>query len=118
MTAQSDGCFEAGKRTRDRLARKLRSITGRDATEVRVTRVRWSESLRWVALVLVADADAQNGRREIPLADGSQHRQIAVLIHEAFPQANWSIAQDYDVADGTLREHLVHVPAYLGGEQR
>lgn len=97
----------------------LRRLTGHDLAEVRITRVHWDNGLRWVALALADHQPyptALARRREIPVI-GSQHREIARLIRDAFPEADWSRAQDYDVATGTLTEHQVQVPACLRGEQ-
>lgn len=96
----------------------LRRITGRLLAEVRITRVRWDNGLRWVALALTVDPQPPFGHREVPLADGSQHKRIALLLRDAFPHANWAVAQDYDVATGVLTEHVVRIPACLGGEER
>ncbi|MFF9310150.1 hypothetical protein ACF1BS_04485 [Streptomyces sp. NPDC014748] len=107
----------ASRRGRRALARTLRAIMGRDIAEVRITRVRWDDGAHWVALALAVDPQPPFGHREIPLADGSLHREIALLIQNAFPGADWSVAQDYDVTTGVLREHQVHLPACLRGEQ-
>jgi hypothetical protein len=96
---------------------RLRRITGRNLTEVRITRVRWNDGLRWVALALTVDPDPPFASREIPLAHGGQHREIALLLRNSFPHADWSRAQDYDVATGVLRQHVVRRPACLRGEQ-
>ncbi|MFF9238437.1 hypothetical protein ACF1AY_16095 [Streptomyces sp. NPDC014776] len=97
---------------------ELRRITGRQLAEVRITRVRWDNGLRWVALALTVDPRAQHRYREVPLADGSQHKRIARLLRDTFPHANWAVAQDYNVTTGVLSEHIVRVPACLGGDER
>jgi len=107
----------ASKRLRRHLARSLRRITSRDVAEVRITRVRWDDGLHWVALALAVDPRPPFGHREIPLADGSLHHEIALLLRDTFPHANWATAQDYDVTAGVLREHLVQMPTCLRGEQ-
>ncbi|MGV4984560.1 hypothetical protein ACVB8X_14155 [Streptomyces sp. NRAIS4] len=95
----------------------LRRIIGRAIAEVRITRVRWQDSLRWVALALSVDPKPPFGHREVPLTDGDQHREIALLLRDAFPHANWSVAQDYDVETGTLREHVTPLPECLRGDE-
>lgn len=105
--------------TRDRLRVQLRALTGRVLAEVRITRVRWPEGLRWVAMALADHrpyARAATRRCEVPLAEGTLHKDIAILIRDAFPRADWSRAQDYDVTTGTLREHAVRLPACLRGD--
>ncbi|MFF9097614.1 hypothetical protein ACF1AX_31390 [Streptomyces sp. NPDC014802] len=97
---------------------ELRRITGRYLSEVRITRVRWDNGQRWVALALTVDPQPPFGHREIPLSDGKKHKKIAVLLRDAFPHANWAVAQDYDVTTGVLTEHIVRVPACLGGDER
>ncbi|MFJ1653452.1 hypothetical protein ACIOC2_19095 [Streptomyces sp. NPDC088337] len=105
---------------RDQVRAQLLAITGRALTEVRVTRVHWPDGPRWVALALVKYQPyptAPARRREIPLAEGSQHYDIALLLSQTFPDADWSLAQDYDVNAGVLRPHTVRLPACLRGEQ-
>ncbi|MGW6911488.1 hypothetical protein [Streptomyces sp. NPDC054940] len=105
--------------TRDRLRGQLRELTGRVLAEVRITRVRWPEGLRWVAMALADHrpyARAATRRREVPLAEGALHHDIAILLRDAFPHADWSVAQDYDVTTGVLREHVVRLPACLRGD--
>ncbi|MEU1596161.1 hypothetical protein ABZ468_25710 [Streptomyces sp. NPDC005708] len=113
MTTVAPAEYAAPARQRDRVSRELLRITGRMAVEVRITRTRWPDGLHWVAMVLVIDPRAPWGRREVPLTEGGQHREIALLLRGAFPNADWARAQDYDVVTGTLREHLVRLPACL-----
>lgn len=110
------GTTMADPATRDRLRGQLRELTGRVLAEVRITRVSWPEGLRWVAMVLAVNGKAPARRREVPLAEGGQHHEIAILLRDAFPHADWSHAQDYDVTTGTLREHAVRLPACLRGD--
>ncbi|MFF0139738.1 hypothetical protein ACFYRN_25200 [Streptomyces sp. NPDC005227] len=98
------------------LGDRLRAITGRAVAEVRITRVRWPEGLRWVAMILAADPRAPRGRREVPITEAGQHRKLALLLRDTFPHADWAHAQDYDVGAGTLREHLVRLPDCLAGD--
>lgn len=93
----------------------LRRITGRDVAEVRITRVRWEDGLRWCSMVLTVDRQPPFGHREVPLAEGHQHHTIALLLRDAFPHANWATAQDYDVETGSLHEHIVRLPECLRG---
>jgi hypothetical protein len=67
-------------------------------------------------MALAVDCKACWGRREVPLPSGGLHHDIAILIRDAFPHANWAVAQDYDVATGVLREHSVRLPACLRGD--
>ncbi|WP_406168972.1 hypothetical protein [Streptomyces sp. NBC_00996] len=101
------GQFQADAATRSALDERLYILVGRSVKEIRITRVRWPQGKRWVALVI-----GRNGR-EVPLHEGGLHHQAAIVLRDAFPQANWSRAQDYDVATGVLREHLVRLPAGL-----
>lgn len=103
---------------RHRLASQLRQLIGRPIAELRITRVRWDDGLQWVVLPLAAVVirGVARGHREIPLAEGTLHRDIAVLVRDAFPHADWSRAQDYDVVTGVLREHIIRTPAALRGD--
>lgn len=103
--------FQADAATRSALAERLYILVGRSVKEARITRVRWPDGKRWVAMVL-----GHNGR-EVPLYDRGLHHQAAIILRDAFPHANWSRAQDYDVSTGILREHLVRRPADLRGER-
>jgi hypothetical protein len=102
--------------TRDRLRGRLREITGRVLAEVRVTRVQWTDDPRWCVLALTVEKRLPFGRREVPLADGDHHREIAELLKRAFPHADWDRAQDYDVATGFLTEHVTVLPDCLRGD--
>ncbi|MFJ8153890.1 hypothetical protein [Streptomyces sp. NPDC094468] len=99
---------------RDLVAVRLRELVGHAVTEVRITRVRWDESKRWVVMLL--DERLPGSRRELPVDRGGLHHLVAILIRDAFPHADWSRAQDYDVVHGALREHVVRVPAALAGD--
>jgi hypothetical protein len=96
-----------------RVRERLYDITGLTLAEVRITRVRWPEGLRWVAMTLAAHPTAARKHREIPITEAGQHKTIALLLRDAFPHANWSRAQDYDVTTGLLREHTPRVPDCL-----
>lgn len=98
--------FQARAATRSALHQQLYILIGRSAKEVRITRVRRREGNRWVAMVIGA------GGQEVPLRGSGLHHQAAVVLREAFPHANWSIAQNYDVTTGTLTEHVVRLPAH------
>jgi hypothetical protein len=108
----------APEATRLALRDSLRRITGQSLAEVRITRVRWQDGLHWVALALTVDRRHPFWHREVPLSDGSQHREIGLLLRGAFPLADWNVAQDYNVETGVLREHIPPVPECLRGEQR
>lgn len=101
--------LQARAAIRSALHQQLYTLTGRSVKEVRITRVRRREGNRWVAMVIGATG------REVPLRDGGLHHQAAVILREAFPHANWSIAQNYDVTTGTLTEHAVRLPAHPRG---
>ncbi|GAB2714760.1 hypothetical protein [Streptomyces bullii] len=103
--------FQAAAATRSALDQQLYTLVGRSVKEVRITRVHWPDGKRWVAMVIGASG------REVPLRDGGLHHQAAIILREAFPHANWSRAQDYDVATGVLREHRVRMPACLRGDE-
>lgn len=101
----------AGKRTGHRVAEALRDITGFYAvTEVRITPARYGDGTVHCAMALASN------RREIPLP-GHSRREVVDLLNTAFPGADWSRAQDYDVTAGVLREHVVRLPACLRGEE-
>ncbi|MGP4085441.1 hypothetical protein [Streptomyces sp. KR55] len=104
--------YQATDDTRTALDQQLYTLFGRAVREVRITRVSWPDGKRWVAMAIGTHGG------EIPLHDGGLHHQAAMVLRDAFPHANWSRAQDYDVATGTLREHLVRVPASLRGDDR
>lgn len=106
----------AEARTRDALRANLLRITGRTLVEVRITRPRWNDNLHWVAMALTVSRRSPAVRREVPLAGGGLHREIGLLLRDAFPHADWSVAQDYDVVDGILTEHVTRVPACLRGD--
>lgn len=96
----------------------LDALTGHDLAEVRITSVNWPDGPQWVAMTLTADPLAVRARREIPLEEGSQHKAIAFLLRDAFPDADWFRAQDYDVTTGVLREHTPRIPSCLMSEAR
>lgn len=102
--------YTATAAARSALDQQLYTLVGRSVKEVRITRVRWPEGKRWVAMVIGSTG------REVPLRDGGLHHQAAIILRHAFPHANWSRAQDYDVATGVLRQHVVRLPAGLRGE--
>ncbi|MET9081393.1 hypothetical protein ABZX77_05730 [Streptomyces sp. NPDC004237] len=104
------GVKTAGKLTRDRLYCKLTAITGRAVSEVRVTPALYGDGSVWCAMAIGCDL------REIPLP--SKSHEVAAVIRAAFPGANWARAQDYDVTTGALVEHIVRMPACLGGEDQ
>ncbi|MFJ6730056.1 hypothetical protein ACIQPQ_34670 [Streptomyces sp. NPDC091281] len=116
MTSTMSPQHIADPETRRALHDALLRITGRVLVEVRITRTRWPEGLRWVAMVQAVDRKAPSRRREIPLAHGGQHKKIALLLRDAFPFAKWDRAQDYDVTSGVLRQHVVQTPSFLRGE--
>ncbi|CBG73078.1 hypothetical protein SCAB_60591 [Streptomyces scabiei 87.22] len=91
--------------TRTALHQQLYVLVGRSVQEVRITRVRRPEGNRWVAKVI-----GVNGR-EVPLHGSGLHHQAAAILRDAFPHANWSAAQNYDVTTGTLTRHVVRPPA-------
>ncbi|MCI3277473.1 hypothetical protein [Streptomyces cylindrosporus] len=98
--------FQADATTRSLLHQRLYTLFGRRVSEVRITRVTWPEGHRWVAMVLGP------GDKEVPPVRGSGlHVQAALVLKEAFPQANWGRGQNYDVTTGVLREHVVRQPA-------
>src|SRR3546814_721906 len=85
--------------------------------EVRVTCVRWDDGLRWCVVTFAVDPRGPARRREVPVPEGRDHHDIATLLRNAFPDARWDIAQDYDVTFGVLTEHITLVPgALLGGD--
>lgn len=104
--------YRADDATRSALAEQLYTLIGRPVSEVRITRVTWSDGKRWVAVAFGTN------RKEIPMREGGLHHQAAAILREAFPDATWSRAQDYDVRAGILREHLVRTPASLRGGKR
>ena len=108
MTTTTTGVMPAGPLTRDRVYCKLRAITGRAVYEVRVTPAMYGEGTVWCAMAIGCDM------REIPLP--SKAREVVAAIREAFPKADWDRPQDYDVTTGVLREHIVPIPACLGGD--
>ncbi|MFJ2004738.1 hypothetical protein [Streptomyces chartreusis] len=94
------------------LAEALRDITGfYSVTEVRITPARYGNGTVWCAMALASN------RREIPLP-GELRKLVVDLLNRAFPSADWSRAQDYDVTAGILREHVVRLPACLRGGAR
>jgi hypothetical protein len=104
--------FQAAEAKRDTLEQQLYILVGRAVKEVRITRVRWPEGKRWVALVI-----GVNGK-EVPLYGSGMHYQAAIILRDVFPHANWSVAQDYDVGTGVLTEHRTVLPASLRGDDR
>ncbi|MDX2749591.1 hypothetical protein PV413_03510 [Streptomyces scabiei] len=91
--------------TRSALHQQLYTLIGRTVKEVRITRVRRQGHTRWVAMVI-----GVNGR-EVPLYDSGLHHQAAAILRDAFPHADWTAAQNYDVTTGTLTTHAVRRPA-------
>ena len=104
--------LQAADTVRRALDQQLYTLVGRPVREVRLTRVRRSEGLRWVALVV-----GLNGK-EVPLYDHGLHHSAAVILREAFPGADWSAAQDYEVRTGTLTRRTTAAPAGLRGGRR
>ncbi|WP_329214944.1 hypothetical protein OG352_05590 [Streptomyces sp. NBC_01485] len=102
----------ASTKARRALSEQLYTLFGRPVKELRITRVTWPEGKKWVAMVIGTHG------REVPVFDGGLHQQAAHLLRDAFPHANWARAQDYDVAAGVLREHVVRTPASLRGDDR
>lgn len=99
----------AGRRTRKRLAERLRDITGFYAVaEVRITPALYGGGTVWCAMAIGSN------RREIPLPGVA--RQVTAVIREAFPGADWDRAQDYDVTTGALTEHVTAMPEALAGD--
>ncbi|WP_426568147.1 hypothetical protein [Streptomyces canus] len=111
MTAPAKS-FTADAAERAKLRELLYVLFAREVSEVRITRVRWPEGKRWVAMVIGTEG------REIPVRDGGLHHTAAIILRDAFPHANWSVAQDYDATAGVLREHTVRMPASLRGDER
>ncbi|SMF85999.1 hypothetical protein [Streptomyces sp. Amel2xC10] len=110
MNTQTE--FAADAATKRALSEQLYTLVGRPVREVRITRVNWSDGYRWVAMAVGV------GGTEVPLRDGGLHHTAALILRDAFPHANWNRAQDYHVATGILREHVVRTPASLRGERR
>lgn len=115
MTAKAPE-YRAASSSRKALRADLRALTGRDLAEVRITPARYGDGTVWCVMALVTDADAHRGRREVPLPKGAHHT-IAARLRMAFPDADWTRAQDYFPAVGLLREHLVRLPACLRGDE-
>ncbi|MCC9154859.1 hypothetical protein LZP81_31045 [Streptomyces parvulus] len=104
--------LQADDATRRALDQQLYTLVGRPVREVRITRVCRNEGLRWVALVI-----GLNGK-EVRLFDTGLHHAAAVILREAFPDADWSAAQDYTVRTGTLARRSTALPAGLRGGRR
>ncbi|MFD4343457.1 hypothetical protein ACFWQ6_01005 [Streptomyces coelicoflavus] len=104
--------LQASDTVRRALDEQLYTLVGRPVREVRLTRVRRTEGLRWVAMVI-----GPNGK-EVPLYDRGLHHNAAVILREAFPDADWSAAQDYEVRTGTLTRRTTAAPAGLRGGRR
>ncbi|MET7776263.1 hypothetical protein ABZU94_10705 [Streptomyces mirabilis] len=117
MTTATRTRHAAEPLTRNALRAELLRITGSTLVEVRITRPRWDDRLHWVAMALAVSRRSPATRREVPLAEGGQHREIGLLLRDAFPHADWSAAQDYDVVGGILTEHVTRVPACLRGDE-
>lgn len=100
---------------REHLRERLRVITGRVLAEVRITSVRWDDGLRWCVTPLAVDRRSPARRREVPVPQGRDHHDIATLLCNAFPDAGWDVAQDYDVTFGVLTEHITLIPSVLLG---
>ncbi|MFJ1581591.1 hypothetical protein [Streptomyces sp. NPDC088182] len=97
---------QATAAVRLRLLTRLRTITGRDVTEVRLTSHGPGRPSFWCVLALGTD------RQEVPLPKGGA-QQIAHHMRLAFPAARWDRAQDYDVTTGVLAEHITVLPDCL-----
>lgn len=106
MTAQPT-VHRASGETVSALRQQLYTLVGRAVKEVRITRVNWPNGKRWVALIIGVTG------QEVPLFDRGLHHQAALVLRDAFPHANWAVAQDYDVTSGVLREHVVRMPSSL-----
>ncbi|MFE6362921.1 hypothetical protein ACFVP3_23345 [Streptomyces sp. NPDC057806] len=100
----------ASTTSRERVRRDLAVIAGRELTEVRITPALYGGGLSFCAMAL----DGQH--REVPLPR-IQHA-VADRVRRAFPRADWSRAQDYDVTSGVLTEHVTRLPACLTGDAR
>lgn len=117
MSTATEAQHIATARQRDRLRRTLLDITGQELVEVRITRPRWNDdNLHWVAMALTAGRQPGAAPREVPLTEGGHHRRIGLLLRAAFPHADWSVAQDYDVTAGALTEHVTAMPYCLRGD--
>lgn len=103
--------LQANAATLAALHERLYVLFGRTVREVRITRVSWPDGKRWVAMVIGTHG------REVPIFDGGLHHVAAVVLRDAFPDADWDVAQDYDVATGVLRQHVVRMPASLRGDE-
>ncbi|HEY6116152.1 MAG TPA: hypothetical protein VI172_09360 [Candidatus Dormibacteraeota bacterium] len=101
--------FKANAKERRSLDEQLHTLFGRAVKEVRITRVTWPEGKRWVAMVIGTHGG------EVPVRDRGLHHTAAMVLRDVFPHANWGVAQDYDVATGVLREHVIRIPSTLGG---
>lgn len=110
MSDQNTGT-KASAKTRRALSEQLYTLFGRPVKEVRITRVTWPEGKKWVAMVIGTHG------KEVPVFDRGLHDQAAIVLRDAFPHANWGVAQDYDVATGVLREHVIRMPASLRGDR-
>ncbi|MFF0597845.1 hypothetical protein [Streptomyces antibioticus] len=110
MSTQTEFTVDAAKKRA--LREQLYTLVGRAVREIRLTRVNWPDGYRWVAMAVGV------GGKEVPLREGGLHHVAALILRDAFPHANWTRAQDYDVTTGILREHLVRTPASLRGERR
>lgn len=93
---------------RNRLWCRLKAITQRDITEVRVTPVQYGAEQVWCAMAL------DSARREVPLPGITS--TVAALIRTAFPDVDWARAHDYDVTTGVLVEHAMAIPGCLLGD--
>lgn len=105
MTALKE--WTATDSQRRALDQRIYLLIGRSAKELRITRVNWSDGPRWVTTVF-----GLNGK-EVPLWDRGLHLQAALVLKDAFPQADWSIAQNYDVTTGILHPHLPVPPRFI-----
>ena len=104
LTAQDDA--------RRALDQQLYILVGRTVKEVRITHVPSSGGKRWAAMAIGAAGN------EIPLYDHGRAYQAAIILRQAFPDANWLVAQDYDVATGVLSEHVTPSTADRQGGAR
>jgi len=104
--------FQADAGARRALHQQLYVLVGREVREVRVARVTWRSGQRWRAMVV-----GQTGR-EVPLYEPAMHHLIAQLLREAFPQADWDTAQDYNARTGVLTRHITQLPDALAGDPR
>ncbi|MEO3978829.1 hypothetical protein [Streptomyces sp. CAU 1734] len=104
-TIQADAVMTSQLRTR------LTEITGRDIAEVRITKYHTDSTSFWTVMCLGPR------RREVPLPKGGP-QETSSMLRTAFPDARWSLPQDYDTTAGTLTEHRSRMPAPLAPTPR